>query len=118
MPAIYYKKYWQIITKIQVDYPTNHCQLRTGGSNTRCTRGEFDTQILNIMDNFEMDLSFRETERVSYNGLTLYYIHLSFRVSTNLMNGVTVDYISDSEKDTIQRVLSFGVMLEYISTLD
>ena len=68
-----------------------------------------------------MDLSFRETrpaERVSYNGLTLYHIHLSFRVSTNLMNGVTVDYISDSEKDTIQRVLSFGVMLEYISTLD
>ena len=47
------QKYWQIITKIQVDYPTNHCQLRTGGRNTRCTRYEFDTQILNLMDNFE-----------------------------------------------------------------
>ena len=60
------QKYWQIITKIQVDYPTNHCQLRTGGRNTRCTRDEFDTQILNLMDNFEklfyqMDFSLKET---------------------------------------------------------
>ena len=47
------QKYWQIITKIQVDYPTNHCQLCTGRSNTRCTHDEFDTQILNLMDNFE-----------------------------------------------------------------
>ena len=53
-----------------------------------------------------MDFSFRETrhaERVSYNGLTLYYIHFSFRVLTNLMNGVTLDNISASEKGAIQR---------------
>ena len=30
------QKYWQIITKIQVDYPTNHCQVRTGSSNAQC----------------------------------------------------------------------------------